>query len=103
MEKLINKKSVLEVAKGFTFTDKAQEKQYMDFLKYCLDNANDNSKSLTNADRIRSMTDEQLADLITNIHTEWIDEYEYIYFIGRKQLEEYTDILEWLKSEVGCE
>lgn len=39
MKKLINKESVLEIAKGFTFTDKTQERQYMYFLEYCLDNA----------------------------------------------------------------
>lgn len=38
MEKLIRKESVLEAAKGFTFTDKVEEKMYMDFLRYCLDN-----------------------------------------------------------------
>lgn len=39
MKKFVNKESVLEVAKGFIFTDKTQKRQYMDFLEYCLDNA----------------------------------------------------------------
>lgn len=64
MEKLISKESVLEVAKRFTFIDKTEERQYMDFLEYCLDNANDNFKPLSNADRIRNMTDKELAEFL---------------------------------------
>ena len=75
-----------------------EEIENLDEDKECID-----FECMTNADRIRAMTDEQLADLITNIHTEWIDEYEYIYFVGRKQLEEYEDIVAWLKSEMWWE
>ena len=48
----------------------------------------------TNADRIRSMTDEELADFI---------EMKQFFAIARNGTdgEDYT--LEWLKSEVGCE
>ena len=50
-------------------------------------------ESLTNADRIRSMTDEELADFI---------EMKQFFALARNGTdgEDYT--LEWLKSEVGC-
>lgn len=49
---------------------------------------------MTNADRIRSMTDEKLADFI---------EMKQFFALARNGTdgEDYT--LEWLKSEVGCE
>lgn len=49
---------------------------------------------MTNADRIRSMTDEELADFI---------EMKQFFALARNGTdgEDYT--LEWLKSEVGCE
>ena len=90
MEKLINRQSVLEVAKGFVFTDKTQKRQYMDFLKYCLDNANDNSEPLTNANHIRNMTDEQLAH--------YLEGFAY----GGMKVDA-NKILKYLKSEVRCE
>ena len=51
-------------------------------------------KKKTNADRIRSMTDEELADFI---------EMKQFFAIARNGTdgEDYT--LKWLKSEVGCE
>ena len=106
MEKLIRKESVLEVAKGFTFTDKVEEKMYMDFLEYCLDNATDNSEPLTNADRIRSMTDEELAkflscdcEYVINCKTckEPVNEYGSCSGLCR------YEYLRWLKSKAGCE
>ena len=36
---MIDKKTLIEIANKFTFTDKTQERQYKDFLKYCVDNA----------------------------------------------------------------
>ena len=39
MNDLISRKEVKAIANTFTFTDKTQERQYMDFLNYCLDNA----------------------------------------------------------------
>ena len=38
MNDLISKTDAVNVAKGFTFTDETQKRQYMDFLHYCLDN-----------------------------------------------------------------
>ena len=51
-------------------------------------------KPKTNADRIRSMTDEELADFI---------EMKQFFALARNGTdgEDYT--LKWLKSEVGCE
>lgn len=57
-------------------------------------------KPQTNADRIRNMTDEELADFVTNIHQEDIDEYEYVYIVECTRLEDYEDILQWLQAEV---
>lgn len=54
----------------------------------------------TNADRIRSMTDEELAEFLGGIdHT--IDDCEFIVKIGDEWLHDSTaDILDWLQSEV---
>lgn len=60
----------------------------------------EDKEHMTNADRIRNMSDEELADLITNIHQEDIDEYEYVYIVEGNSLEEYKDILQWLQAEV---
>lgn len=38
MSYLISRSEAVKVAKGFTFTDETQKRQYMDFLHYCLDN-----------------------------------------------------------------
>lgn len=35
---MIDEKKLIEIANKFTFTDKTQERQYKDFLKYCVDN-----------------------------------------------------------------
>ena len=37
MSDLISRKDAVNVAKGFTFTNETQKRQYMDFLHYCLD------------------------------------------------------------------
>lgn len=39
MSRYIRKEDIMAVANSFIFTDKAQRKQYMDFLEYCIDNA----------------------------------------------------------------
>ena len=56
---------------------------------------------ITNADRIRSMNDEELAEFIEQIST---DSMETIYF-GTKEYEEIWEhketALQWLQSEVG--
>ena len=56
--------------------------------------------STTNADAIRSMTDEELAEFLGGIdHT--IDDCEFIVKIGDEWLHDSTaDILDWLQSEV---
>lgn len=47
-------------------------------------------ESLTNADRIRSMTDEELAEFLS----------DYAYDSSEPNADE---VYSWLKSEVGCE
>lgn len=56
--------------------------------------------STTNADRIRSMTDEELAEFLGGVdHT--VDDCEFVVKIGDEWLHDSTaDILEWLQSEV---
>lgn len=56
--------------------------------------------STTNADRIRSMTDEELAEFLGGIdHT--VDDCEFVVKIGDEWLHDSTaDILDWLQSEV---
>ena len=56
-------------------------------------------KRMTNADKIRSMSDVDLANLICNIHTVDIDEYEYEISIRGKRFKKWSDVLEWLKKE----
>lgn len=58
------------------------------------------AKAITNADRIRSMSDEELAEFLGGIdHT--IDDCEFIVKIGDEWLHDSTaDILDWLQSEV---
>jgi hypothetical protein len=65
----------------------------------CIHNAIDKFAPLTNADRIRNMTDEELAEFINMVANDSIDT-----MVGYK---DYTEIwedkdptLQWLKSEV---
>lgn len=54
---------------------------------------------MTNADRIRSMTDEELAEWIGSLNACVSKDDEYCY-----KFKNCNDCrLEWLKSEVGCE
>ena len=63
------------------------------------------SKSKTNADRIRNMSDEELAEWITNICDFEKDEepYKSIYNLDTEKEEKihdsYGDLLKWLQSE----
>ena len=63
----------------------------------------------TNADRIRSMSDEELADWLHNMCDFEKDEepYKSIYNLDTEQEEEihdsYGDFLDWLQSEVKAE
>lgn len=62
-------------------------------------------KRQTNADRIRNMSDEELAELLTNMCDFEKDEepYKSIYNLDTEQEEEvhdsYGDLLKWLRSE----
>lgn len=54
-------------------------------------------KPKTNADRIRNMTDEELA--------EWLNGFSECLIPNGDCLDKYCDncVMKWLKSEVGCE
>ena len=63
-------------------------------------------KISTNADRIRNMTDEELAEWLTNMTDDFGDDeelYKSIYNLDTEKVEEihdsYGDLLEWLQSE----
>lgn len=58
-------------------------------------------KPMTNADRIRAMSDEELAEWLAGISHEWGDGDECIVnFNGVRVGDWKTDILDWLQSEV---
>lgn len=63
----------------------------------CTHNATDNFEPLTNAERIRSMTDEELA--------KWLNGFSECVIPNGDCLSKYCDdcVLKWLKQEVGCE
>lgn len=73
----------------------------------CAQNASDNYKRMTNADRIRSMSDEELAEWLTNMcdFTNPDDEepYKSIYNIDTEKEEivhdSYGSFMDWLQSE----
>lgn len=65
----------------------------------CIHNAVENFKPMTQADRIRSMADEELAEWIGSLNACVSKDDEYCY-----KFKNCNDCrLEWLKSEVGCE
>ena len=54
-----------------------------------------------NADRIRTMTDEEMAEFLCGTDHYW-DDGQCIVRIGNESMNDSTeDILEWLQSEVG--
>lgn len=64
------------------------------------------SDKQTNADRIRNMTDEELAEWLTNMTDDFGDDeelYKFIYNLDTEKVEEiydsYGDLLKWLQSE----
>lgn len=63
-------------------------------------------KPQTNADRIRSMTDEELAEWLTNMTDDFGEDeelYKSIYNLDTEKVEEihdsYGDLLKWLRAE----
>ncbi len=61
---------------------------------------------MTNADKIREMSDEELAEWLTNMTDDFGDDeelYKSIYNLDTEKVEEirdsYGDLLEWLQSE----
>lgn len=74
----------------------------------CKQNATDKYTRMTNADRIHSMSDEELAEWLTNmfdfINPEDEEPYKSIYNIDTEKEEtvheSYGSIMDWLQSEV---
>ena len=74
----------------------------------CKQNAVDKYTRMTNADRIRSMSDEELAEWLTNMcefmNPEDEEPYKSIYNIDTEKEEivhdSYGSIMDWLQSEV---
>lgn len=64
----------------------------------CTQNASDNYKRMTNADRIRSMSDEELLDFICSIET--YDDGSIKTIEGGSALCSVTDVENWLQQEV---
>lgn len=66
----------------------------------CAQNASDNYKRMTNADQIRAMSDEELAEFIEQISADSMDTISF----GTKNYEEIWEhketALKWLQSEV---
>ena len=60
----------------------------------CIHNSVDNFKSMSQGDKIRSMTDDELAEHFSGLIRD-TKELEYC--------QDKDDWLKWLKSEVGCE
>lgn len=64
------------------------------------------AKIITNADRIRSMTDEELADFICGIYTLKEDMYgdcDYRLVVDGNEFRDDDGLLEWLKSAVEAD
>ena len=85
------------------------EKEIADMFIEVFDNSKDLSEINTNADRIRNMSDEELAEWIHNMCDFEKDEepYKSIYNLDTEKEEEihdsYGDLLKWLQSEAEQE
>ena len=58
---------------------------------HCKQNATDNYTRKTNADRIRNMTDKELAEFLRIVNTEWYHNQNISSDVG---------MIQWLQSEV---
>lgn len=58
------------------------------------------NKLTTNADRIRAMSDEELAEWLYTIDHYWDDGESMVNFGGVRMQDSKEDILDWLKEEV---
>lgn len=66
----------------------------------CTNNASDKWQPMTNADRIRSMSDSELAEWLAGIDHYW-DDGECIVNFGVVRIQDSKeDILDWLQSEI---
>lgn len=77
-----------------------ESEKYIKAMSDCIPEIKDKSKPMSNADRIRSMTDEELANFLFGIDNYWDDGQLIV------RIEDYAlnaskgDILEWLQMEV---
>ena len=55
---------------------------------------------MTNGEKIRGMTDGELADFLFSIYTEKIKDYGFIRHISGRSFEFPFEVLEWLKQPV---
>ena len=69
----------------------------------CTQNASDNYKRMTNADRIRSMSDEELAEFIEQISADSMDTISYRTKDYEEIWEHKETALKWLQSEVAVD
>jgi hypothetical protein len=70
--------------------------------KGCTHNATDNYEPITNADRIRSMSDEEVAGFLCEFDACYLCEHND-QTCGSKVCDEIGITERWLKSAVGCE
>lgn len=64
----------------------------------------DYPKPITNADRIRAMTDEELYRFIVGIYSLTIDQYgepDYRLVVDGNQFRDDKSLIDWLKKEAG--
>lgn len=54
---------------------------------------------MTNGDRIRNMSNEELVEFIMGVREEFVNESFYYKIISGKRFEYTDDILDWLNSE----
>ena len=60
----------------------------------------DKHETMTNADRIRAMSDEELADFLLGIDHYWDDGECIVVLDGKSIHDSKSDIVDWLQSEV---
>ena len=105
----LDKESAYEYLKTNKFyCDVKQESEQYEECQECKQNAVDKYTRMTQADRIRSMSDEELAEWLTNmcdfINQEDEEPYKSIYNIdtGKEETvhDSYGSIMEWLQSKV---
>lgn len=57
--------------------------------------------AVTNGDKIRGLTDNELVNFLFSIYTEKIEDYGFIRHISGNSFEFPFEVLDWLKQPVG--